>query len=148
VSQRRATPDAALPEELRTAASARDSPTPNPVAVRLMAGNKVLVTIRGWRYVLTRPWQYFKGHAYLTKMAARLDFRRHRRLATIERLAARTGSARTDRSGSARTVRKERDAKQRAATAASGQALPAQLQRRSRRQSVCGLRPTSGDEGE
>jgi threonine/homoserine/homoserine lactone efflux protein len=69
-------------------------------------------------------------------------------MAGYKLLRTRTGSAKTDRSGSTRTARNERDAKQRAAAAASGQALPAQLQRRSRRQSVSGLLPTSGDEGE
>jgi hypothetical protein len=96
-----------------------------------------------------------------------------RRLAAIERLLARpgsaksdrsgsaksdrsgsaksdrSGSARSDRSGSARTARKnERDAKQRAAAAASGQALPVQLQRLGRRQKVSGLLPLSGDEAD
>jgi hypothetical protein len=313
VSRRRATTDAALPEELRTDASIRNYPTPSPAAVRppshgravevrgtttamwrltrgsigaaagllvaialfvgalvsdvdtaarwffavvgalvvLLAGRALLPTIRAWRYVLTRPWQYFDGHTYVSKMAARVDLRaaapdpdqnvdpdrdadvmyfaasanqrqrealrtgmfahvwfvgdldhagrgvvapagggpmiwvrrraallsptmhgqvklirfgvsaarlsrlqerydrqEHRRLTAIERLAARSGPAKTDRPGSARTARREREAKQRAAATASGQALPTQLQRRGRRQNVSGLLPTSGDESE
>ena len=86
--------------------------------------------------------------ARLHRMQERYERQEHRRLAAIERLAARSGPARTDRSASARIGRRERDAKQRAAAAASGQALPAQLQRRGRRQNVSGLLPLSGDKGE
>ena len=86
--------------------------------------------------------------ARLSRLQERYDRQEHRRLAAIERLAARSGAAKTDRSGSARPPGQERDAKQRAAAAASGQALPAQLQRRGRRQNVSGLLPMSGDEGE
>ncbi len=222
-------------------------------AIILMpAGPKLLATVRAWRYVLTRPWQYLEGHTYVSKMAARVDLhapdaapnadpepdadadrhvdvmyfaasatqrqraalrtgmfahvwfvgdlehagrgvvtpagggpmiwvrrraallsptvhgqvklvrfgvpaarlsrwqerydrQEHRRLAAIERLAARSGPAMSDRSGSARATRRERDAKQRAAAAASGRALPAQLQRRGRRQSVSGAITMSGD---
>jgi hypothetical protein len=73
----------------------------------------------------------------------------HSRLAAIERPAERSGSAKTDRSASARTARKnERDARQRGAEAASGEALPPQLQRRGRRETVSGSLPPSGNEGE
>ena len=86
--------------------------------------------------------------ARLHRMQERYDRQELRRLAAIERLAARSRPERTDRSTSARTGRRERDAKQRAAAAASGRALPAQLQRRGRRQNVSGLLPMSGDNRE
>jgi hypothetical protein len=196
----------------------RSSVTIVGVLVMLLAGPKLVTTIRAWRHVLTRPWRYFDGHTYVSKMAARIDVRdpdpdpeagpdpdpdRHadgdaevmyfaasanrrqrkalrtgmfthlwfvgdldagrgivapagggpmisvRRLAAIERLAAPSGSTKADRPGLAAAARKkDRDAKQRAAAAASGQALPAQLQRRGRRQNVSGLLPMSGDESE
>lgn len=222
MSSRRAAPDVALPEELRTDASTRNYPTPSPAAVRsplhrravevrgtttamrrltrgstgtaaellvaialfvvalvsdvdrstrtsltvvgvlvaLLAGPTLAATIRAWRYVVTRPWQYVEGHPYVSKMAARVDLRDHDadRDAEVmyfaasanqrQRAALRTGPAKTDRSGAASTTPKqERDAKQRAAADASGQALPAQLQRRARRQNVSGLPPMSGDGG-
>ena len=55
--------------------------------------------------------------ARLSRWQERYDRQEHRRLAAIERLAARSGPAKTDRSGSARATRHERDAKQRAAAA-------------------------------
>jgi hypothetical protein len=219
MSSRRATPDAALPEELRTDASIRNYSAPSPKglpppphrravevrgsttamrrltrsasapAVKLLVPIALLVAI-----VLlvvsfvsdvdsaTRSLVALVG-VILILLAApslvasirarRYDGQGHRRLAAIQRLAARSGpaksdrsgseksdrsgsaksdrsgSAKTGRSGSARIARKnERDAKQRAAAVASGQALPVQLQRRGRRQSVSGLRPLSGDEDE